>query len=88
MSTITAVLKPDAEGFLRVPVPPELRDREFRVEATLSAVRPGSPALAKDRVEAVREWIRTSTGAARLRPGETEDDVRTEYYRQKYGPLP
>ncbi len=88
MSTITAFLKPDAEGFLRVPVPAELRNQEFRVEATPSVAETKAPDSTEDRAEAVREWARHARGSVRLQPGETEDDVRMAYYRQKYGPLP
>ena len=88
MSTITAVLKPDAEGFLRVPVPAALRDQEFRVEATPHAAKPEASKPPQDRTEAVREWYRESLGIVKLKPGETEDDVRMEYYQRKYGLLP
>lgn len=35
MSTITAILKPDADGSLRVPLPPELRHTSVKITATL-----------------------------------------------------
>ena len=38
MSTITVVLKPDADGSVRIPLPPELRHGRVRVEAKLEAV--------------------------------------------------
>jgi hypothetical protein len=38
MSTITAVLQPDADGSLHLPLPPELRQGLVRVEAKLEAV--------------------------------------------------
>ena len=34
--------------------------------------------------EALLEWLRISTGIVKLAPGETEDDVRMAYYREKY----
>ena len=44
----------------------------------------GEKAPTTSRADAVSEWLRTSTGIVRLAPGETEDDVRMAYYRQKY----
>jgi len=38
MSTITAILEPDATGSLRLPLPPELRHTSIRVTATLEPV--------------------------------------------------
>ena len=38
MSTITAILDPDADGSLHLPLPAELRDGKVMVVATLSAV--------------------------------------------------
>ena len=35
MSTITAILEPEAAGSLRLPLPPELRQGKVRVEAKL-----------------------------------------------------
>lgn len=37
MSTITAILEPDADGSLRLPLPPELRHAPVKVTATLEA---------------------------------------------------
>ena len=37
MSTITAILEPDADGSLRLPLPPELRHTPVRITATLEA---------------------------------------------------
>jgi hypothetical protein len=37
MSTITAILEPDSEGCLHLPVPEELRGGKVRVEAKLEA---------------------------------------------------
>jgi len=34
--------------------------------------------------KAATEWLRTSTGIVKLAPGETEDDVRVAYYREKH----
>jgi hypothetical protein len=38
MSTITAILEPDADGTLHLPLPEELRHGKVRVEATIEAV--------------------------------------------------
>ncbi len=37
MSTITAILEPDADGTLHLPLPVELRQSKVRVTATLEA---------------------------------------------------
>ena len=37
MSTITAILNPEADGSLRLPLPPELRHAPVKVTATLEA---------------------------------------------------
>ncbi len=42
MSTITAILKPDVDGTVRLPLPAELRNSSVRIVATVEAV--GSPA--------------------------------------------
>ena len=31
------------------------------------------------------EWLKTARGAVRLLPGETADDIRMDYYAEKYG---
>jgi hypothetical protein len=45
MSLISAVLEPDADGSLHVPLPPELLGGKVRIEAKLEAVAeaPGKP---------------------------------------------
>ena len=40
MNTITAILEPDADGSLHLPLPPELRRSQVKVTATLEAVSP------------------------------------------------
>jgi hypothetical protein len=42
MSTITAILEPEADGSLRLPLPPELRHTPVKVVATLEAVSSAS----------------------------------------------
>ena len=41
MSTITAILEPDADGTLHLPLPAELRGGKVRVEAKLEPVEVG-----------------------------------------------
>ena len=53
MSTITAILQPDADGSLHLPLPPELREGMVRVEATLEAVVP-APQPAASPLEAFK----------------------------------
>ncbi len=38
MNTITAILEPDADGTLHLPIPPELRHQAIRVKAELEPV--------------------------------------------------
>ena len=40
MSTISAILQPEADGSLRLPLPPELRNGKVKIEAKLEAVEP------------------------------------------------
>jgi hypothetical protein len=42
MSTITAILEPDADGTLHLPLPEQLRHGKVRVEAKLESVEAGS----------------------------------------------
>jgi hypothetical protein len=46
MSTITAILEPDADGTLHLPVPAELRHGKVKVEATLEPAEPQTPPCA------------------------------------------
>ncbi len=41
MSTITAILAPEADGTVRLPLPPELRHRKVKVEAKLEPAEMG-----------------------------------------------
>ena len=43
MSTITAILAPDADGALHLPLPEELRHRKIRITATMEPAAEGSP---------------------------------------------
>ena len=52
MSTITAILEPDADGTLHLPLPAELRHGKVRVEARLEPVDPDQ---VSDAAEAERQ---------------------------------
>jgi hypothetical protein len=48
MSTITAILEPDADGTVHLPVPPELQSHgKLRVTARIAVVAESSPASRK-----------------------------------------
>ena len=47
MSIITAILEPDADGVVRLQLPPELRAKRVRVEAKLEAAEPANGQQAK-----------------------------------------
>ncbi|HEY2412628.1 MAG TPA: hypothetical protein VGI40_10315 [Pirellulaceae bacterium] len=42
MSTITAILEPDKDGSVHLPLPPELRNAPVKVTATLEAAPAGA----------------------------------------------
>jgi hypothetical protein len=43
MSTITAILEPDADGSVHLPLPPELRHSTVKVTATVEAASTARP---------------------------------------------
>lgn len=43
MSTITAILEPEPDGSLRLPLPPELRHGKVRIEAKVEPADGASP---------------------------------------------
>ena len=60
MSTITAILDPQADGSVHLPLPAELRHRRVRVEAKLEAAdetesvaQPATPEMLRQRKEAL-----------------------------------
>jgi hypothetical protein len=59
MSTISAILEPDADGSLHLPVPPELRHRRIKVEAKLEAAEDGAalPMANPEMIERRREAL-------------------------------
>lgn len=55
MSTITAILEPDADGSLHLPLPPELRHGKVRVEAKLEAADEAAPAVPRATPDMLRQ---------------------------------
>ena len=84
MSTITAILEPDADGSLHLPLPAEFKHGRVMVVASLTAVA-DSGDEAPAHAGRVREWARRARGSVRLAAGESADDVRLAYYAGKYG---
>ena len=87
MSTITAILEPDADGSLHLPLPAEMRRGKIKVVASLTAVS-ADAALTPGRAGAVSQWVKQARGSVRLAPGESADDARMAYYAEKYGVKP
>ena len=52
MSTISAILEPDVDGTLHLPIPPEMRSSKVKVTATLE--RMGASDVPSDSVSKVR----------------------------------
>ena len=74
MSTITAILEPQADGSLHLPVPPELRHGRVRVEAKLEAADAtaismslATPEMLRQRKEAL-EALRAMGGLSDVIP--------------------
>ena len=62
MSTITAILEPDADGTLHLPVPAELRHAKVQVTATLeAALEPGPRPTQEEALAALRELRKRGT---------------------------
>ena len=87
MSTITAILEPDADGSLHLPLPVGMRRGKIKVVASLTAVVGDAETMAA-RTGAVSEWVKQARGSVRLAPGESEDDARLAFYAAKYGVKP
>lgn len=82
MSTISAILEPDADGTLHLPLPPELRNCKVKVEAKVEAV--GNPVAATGTVlDALRE-IRALGGLNDVIP----DPMAWQRDMRKDRPLP
>ena len=58
MSTITAILEPDADGTLHLPVPAELRHAKVQVTATLEAAPESKPRPTQDEALAALRDLR------------------------------
>lgn len=78
MSMITAILEPAADGSLHLPVPEELRHRRIRVVALLTDADNSAAGNSGVKGKA-REWVRQARGAVQVMPGESADDLRSEY---------
>lgn len=61
MSTITVVLKPDADGTLHLPVPAELRHGKVKVVATLESEPAVTTAKRGTPLEALKELRKLGT---------------------------
>jgi hypothetical protein len=59
MSTITAILEPDADGTLHLPLPPELRHTKIRVTATLEATEQVGERPTREAAMAALHCLRT-----------------------------
>jgi hypothetical protein len=55
MSTITAILEPDADGTLHLPLPAELRHTKVEVTATFRAANGSAPAVSCATPEMLRQ---------------------------------
>ena len=87
MSTITAIMEPDADGSLHLPLPAGMRRGKIKVVASLTAVSGDAEPMAA-RTGAVSEWVKQARGSVRLAPGESVGEARLAYYAEKYGGKP
>ena len=80
MSTITAILEPDVDGTLHLPLPAEMRSAKVKVTATLESV--GSRPSQSEAIEALRTLSRLGTFGGIEDPvswqRETREDRRGE----------
>lgn len=58
MSTITAILKPDADGTLHLPLPAEFREGEVKVTATIERVPEDGGRAAREAAVAALKRLR------------------------------
>ena len=87
MSIITAILEPDADGSLHLPLPVGMPRGKIRVVASLTALSAGEKEIPL-RAGRVSDWAKQARGSVRLAPGETPDDLRMAYYSEKHGVKP
>ncbi len=86
VSTITAILEPDADGTVHLPLPPELRQGKVKVEARLEAATQTSEtsdAPAGTVLDALRE-LRAVGGLKDVIP----DPIAWQREQRKDRPLP
>jgi hypothetical protein len=76
MSTITAILEPDVDGTLHLPIPADMRSSKVKVTATLESL--GSRPSQSEALEALRTLSRLGTFAGTKDPSAWQRDVRED----------
>jgi hypothetical protein len=85
MSTITAILEPDVDGTLHLPLPAEMRSSKVKVTATLESV--GAPVVATD--SEIKKRLEALEQLRKLNPfREIADPVAWQREIRKDRPLP
>ena len=77
MSTITAILDPDVDGTLHLPLPADMRSSKVKVTATLESV--GSRPSQSQTLEALRALSRLGTFAGIKDPVAWQQEVREDH---------
>lgn len=89
MSTITAILEPDADGTLHLPLPPELRGGKVEVTATLKPANGASLSVPKATPEMLRRRKEAFEKLRQMNPfREIKDPVAWQREIRKDRPLP
>jgi hypothetical protein len=89
MSTITAILEPDADGTLHLPLPPELRGGRIEITATLKPAEEISRAMHRATPEMLRKRQEAFAELRRLNPfRDIPDPVAWQREIRKDRPLP
>jgi hypothetical protein len=93
LQTPTDVPSPGATRLTKIPDirsedPPRQLTPQMVATGEEALVSPGSPS--SSRIPALKRgsagaWARRFAGIARLEPGQTTDDVRMDYHREKHG---
>jgi hypothetical protein len=83
MSTITAILEPDVDGTLHLPLPAEMRSSKVKVTATLESV--GSRPLQSEALEALRTLSRLGTFAGIEDPAAWQREMREDRHGKAGG---
>jgi hypothetical protein len=86
MNTITAILEPDADGTLHLPLPPELRHGKVKVEAKLEPA-PGGDETSKQPAGTVLDAFKELRKIGGLRDV-IPDAVAWQREQRKDRPLP